>query len=122
MAGFTNAESAATLDARYPTSGATDYVAYSVDGSSEWAGLARTAVGATGWVAATVADPAVKANGDEILTAEATDSGEVTHFAVFSASSGGNQRTDWTLLDDSKPFGVGDQARWSVGALRITLT
>ena len=49
MAGLTTAESQLTLDARFPTSAATDYVAYSINGSSEWANLARTAVGATGW-------------------------------------------------------------------------
>ena len=34
MAGLTNAESVATLDARFPTTGGTDYIAYSTNGSS----------------------------------------------------------------------------------------
>lgn len=108
MAGFTNAESAATLDARYPTSGAGDFVAYSTNGTSEWAGLTRTAVGATGWAAATVADPSVKANADELVSAEATDAGTITHFAVYSASTGGSQRSDWTAVAASKTLAAGD--------------
>ena len=57
MAGYTNAFSATTLDTNHPTSGATDYVGYSANGSSETGSLARTNIGATGWAAATVADP-----------------------------------------------------------------
>lgn len=62
MAGFTIVEAQATLDARFPTTGGTDFIAWSTNGTSEFAGLARTAVGATGWAAATAADPSVKAN------------------------------------------------------------
>lgn len=51
MAGLTNAESAATLDVRFPTTGATDYIAWSANGTSETGFLARTAVGSTGWAA-----------------------------------------------------------------------
>ena len=122
MAGLTTTESQATLDARFPTSGATDYVAYSTNGSSEFAGLARTAVGATGWAAATAADPSVKANGSALTTATASSAGTVTHFAVFTASSGGTQRTDWTALTASKTLAIGDSATWAVGALKVTLT
>lgn len=123
MAGFTNAESAATLDARYPTSGATDHIAYSTNGSSEFANLARTAVGATGWAAATVADPSVKAN-NAVLTSAAvvTAGGTVTHFAIYTASSGGTQRTDWTALAASRALSVGDSLQWAIGALAVTLT
>ena len=58
MAGLTQAEQVATLDQRFPTSGGTDYVAYSTDGTSETAIMARTAIGATGWAAATVSSRA----------------------------------------------------------------
>ena len=75
MAGLTNAESAATLDVRFPTTGGTDHIAYSVNGSSEFAGLARTAIGATGWAAATVADPSVKANANALTSAAASSGG-----------------------------------------------
>jgi len=122
MAGLTNAESAATLDARFPTTGGTDYVAYSANGTSETGSLARTSVGATGWASATVADPSVKANGTALTTAAASGSVTVSHFAIFSASTGGTQRTDWTALTASKSLGAGDTATWAVGALKVTLT
>ena len=52
-------EQQAILDARFPTSGGSDYVAWSANGTSETGLLARTAVGASGWAAATAADPSV---------------------------------------------------------------
>lgn len=122
MAGLTNAESAATLDVRFPTTGGTDYVAWSVNGTSEFAGLARTAVGATGWASATVADPSVKANATALTTAAATAAGQVSHFAIFSASTGGTQRVDWTALAASKTVAIGDQLSVAVGAIQVTLT
>lgn len=122
MAGFTNAESAAALDARFPTSGGTDFIGYSTNGTSETANLARTAVGATGWSAATVADPSVKANANALTSAAATGAATVTHFAVFTASSGGTQRTDWTAVGASKTLATGDQATWAASALQVTLT
>jgi len=51
--GLTIAASQQALDAVFPTSAATDYIAYSEDGTSETTILARTAIGATGWAAAT---------------------------------------------------------------------
>jgi hypothetical protein len=123
MAGLTNAESKATLDVRFPTTGATDYIAYSVNGSSEWANLARTAIGATGWAAATTADPSVKANANQLTSAAvATSGGTVTHFAIFDASTSGTQRTDWTALTSSRALSVGDNVVWAVGAAAISLT
>jgi len=122
MAGLTTAESQATLDARFPTTGGTDYVGYSVNGTSEFAGLARTAVGATGWAAATAADPSVKANANQLTTAAATSGGTVSHFAIFTAVTGGTQRTDWTTLASSRTIVTNDQLQWAVGALQVTLT
>lgn len=122
MPGLTNAEAQATLDARFPTTGGTDHVAYSANGTSEFAGLARTAVGATGWAAATAADPSVKANSALLTSATASSGGTVTHFAIYTASSGGTQRTDWTALSASKTLAVGDRLEWAVGALQVTLT
>lgn len=122
MTGLTTTESAATLDARFPTTGGTDYIAYSADGTSEFGGLARTAVGATGWAAATAADPSVKANGTALTSAAATGAGTVAYFAVFSAATAGTQRTDWTALTTSRTLAVGDQLSWAVGALQVTLT
>lgn len=122
MAGLTTTEAQATLDARFPTTGGTDHVAWSTNGSSEFAGLARTAVGATGWAAATAADPSVKSNGSTLTTAAATGAGTVSHFAIYSASSGGTQRTDWTALTTSRTVAIGDQLQIAVGDLDVTLT
>ena len=121
MAGLSQVEQVATLDARFPTSGATDHVAYSINGSSEWSGLVRTPIGATGWASATAATPTVKANSAALTSAAATAVGEVTHFAVFPAATGGAQRTDWTAFSESKPLGVGDKVQHAVGAIAITL-
>ena len=122
MAGLTNAESAATLDARFPTTGATDHIAWSANGTSETGSLARTAIGATGWASATNADPSVKANANALTTAAASAGVTVTHFAIYTASSGGTQRTDWTALASSRALSTGDQLTVAVGALAVTLT
>lgn len=122
MTGLTNIESVATLDARFPTTGGTDYIAYSTDGASEFGGLARTAIGATGWAAATTADPSVKANATALTSAAATSGGTVTSFAIFSAATGGTQRTDWTALTTARTLATGDQLTWAIGAASVTLT
>lgn len=121
MAGLTTAEQQATLDARFPTSGATDHIAYSTNGTSEFASLARTAIGATGWAAATAATPSVKANNAALTSAAASGGGTITHFAIYSASTAGTQRTDWTALAASKAVTTGDQLTWAIGACAITL-
>lgn len=122
MPGLTNAESQATLDVRFPTTGATDHIAYSANGSSESASLARTAIGATGWAAATAADPSVKANANALTSATATGAVTVTHFAVYSASTAGTQRTEWQAVTSSKTLAIGDTVTWAIGALQVTLT
>ena len=121
MAGLTTGEAQATLDLRFPTTGGTDYIAYSANGTSEAASLARTAIGATGWAAATAATPSVKANNTILTSATATGAVTVTHFAVYSASTGGTQRTDWQALAASKTLAIGDSLQWAVGACAITL-
>ena len=121
MAGFTQAEQITILDLRFPTSGGTDYIAYSTNGTSEAAILARTAIGATGWAAATAATPSVKANANVLTSATATGGGTITHFAIFSASTGGTQRTDWQALGTSKAVATGDALTWAVGACQIAL-
>lgn len=122
MAGATNAESAATLDARFPTAGATDHVAYSVNGSSEWTGLDRTEVGATNWAAATVADPSVKENVAGLVSDLADEAGTVSHYAIFTASVAGTQRTDWIAFTTPRVLAIGDSVSWAAGALKVTLT
>jgi len=122
MAGLTTTESQATLDARFPTTGGGDFIAYSTNGTTEFAGLARTAIGATGWAAATAADPSVKANANALTSAAASSAGTVSHFAIYSASTAGTQRVDWTALSASRTVATGDQLTHAVGAIAVTLT
>lgn len=123
--GTTIATSQALLDssAGFPTSGATDHIAYSTNGSSEFANLARTPIGATGWAAATAADPSVKSN-NAVLTSAAvvTAGGTITHFALYSAVTAGTQKTDWQALTASRILAVGDSLQWAIGACQVTLT
>lgn len=121
MAGLTQAEAVATLDARFPTTGGTDYVGYSTNGTTEFASLARTAIGATGWAAATAAQPSVKANANALTSAAASGSGTITHTAIFSASTSGTQRTDWQAVSASKTVASGDTVTIAIGAVSITL-
>jgi hypothetical protein len=121
MAGYTTAYTQTTLDANHPTSANGDYVGYSTNGSSEFASLARTAIGATGWAAATAATPSVKANNAIITSGAATGAGTVTHFAVFSAVTAGVQKTDWTALSSSRTVATNDTLQWAASALQITM-
>ena len=49
MAGLTQALQQSTLDTLFPTTGATDHIAYSANGTTESGAMARTPIGATGW-------------------------------------------------------------------------
>lgn len=122
MAGLTQAEQAIALDTLFPLSGATDAVMYSINGTSEWAGLARTAIGATGWAAATTGvTPSVKANGSTLISAAATGTGTVTHYAIASATSGGRQRTDWQTFTASRALTPGDKLEHQPGDVGVSM-
>lgn len=121
MAGFTTTEEKAILDDRFPTTGATDYIGWSADGSTETEAVARTSIGATGWAAATGGGPSTKSNANDLTSAEASAAVTLSDWAVFSASTGGTQRTDWTALDASQELAIGDKASVAAGALAITL-
>lgn len=121
MAGLTQALQQSTLDTLFPTTGATDHIAYSANGTTETGSLARTNVGATGWASATAATPSVKSNANALTSAAASGAVTVTHFAIYSASSGGTQRTDWTALTASRTLASGDTVSWAIGDLDITL-
>lgn len=121
MAGLTQALQQSTLDTLFPTTGGTDHIAYSSNGSSEGAFLARTPIGATGWASATAATPSVKANNAALTSAAASTGATVTHFAIYSALTAGTQRTDWTALGASKTVTTGDQLTWAIGACAVTL-
>lgn len=121
MAGFTQAECVAILDARFPTSGGGDYIAWSENGTGESSNLARTAIGATGWAAATAAQPSVKSNADDLTSAAASGACTISHWAVFNASASGTQRTEWTALAASRTLASGDTVSVAAGALDVTL-
>ena len=121
MAGFTQAYQQTLLDYAFPTTAGTDHIAYSVNGTSEFAGLKRTAIGATGWSSATAATPSVKQNGTAVTSDAATAGGTVSHFAIFSAATGGTQKIDWTPIATPRTVATGDQIAWAVGAAKITL-
>ena len=75
MTELTSTASHATLDARFPTSRTIDYVfSDSSSGSSVFGGMARTAVGVTGWAA----DLPRTVPSDDLL-ASATPALEGTH-------------------------------------------
>lgn len=116
MAGLTQARQQALLDGEFVSG---DFIAYSANGTSETASLARTAVAA--WSAASAASPSAKQNTGALTSAGATGAVTVTHFAIFSASSGGTQKTDWTALAASKTLAISDVLQWPIGSLQVTL-
>ena len=125
MAGLTQTLQQNTLDdsVLFPTSGATDHIAYSTNGTTESTAViaARTPIGATGWAAATAATPSVKANNAALTSAAAVAGGTITHFAIYSALTSGTQKTDWTALASSRTLVTSDQLTWAIGAVSVTL-
>lgn len=121
MAGLTQALQQSTLDTLFPTTGGTDHIAYSANGTTESGALARTPIGATGWASATAATPSVKANANALTSAAASSGATITHFAIYSALTAGTQRTDWQTLAASKTVTTGDQLTWAIGACAVTL-
>lgn len=121
MAGLTQALQQTALDYLFPTTGGTDYIAYSANGTSETANLARTAIGATGWASATAATPSVKANANVLTSAAASGAVTVTHACIYSASTGGTQRTDWQALGTSRTLAIGDKLEFAASAFAVTL-
>lgn len=88
-------------------------------------GYARVAVtnNATTWPAATGTAPTTKSNGIVITFGSPTGAGwgVVTGFAVYDASSSGNEIA-WAALTASKTVNSGDAApSFAIGALVITL-
>lgn len=116
MAGLTQARQQAILDAEFVSA---DFIAWSANGSTETSALARTAVGS--WTAATAATPSVKGNAGALTSAAASGAVVVTHYAIYSASTAGTQRLDWTALAASKSLGIGDQLTVAAGAITVSL-
>lgn len=74
--------------------------------------------GATDWAAASGTAPAVASNATVITfpTASGGNWGTVTHFGLFSASTGGTLYF-WGALGTSKAINDGDTASFAIGAL-----
>lgn len=123
MAGFTQAFAQTVLDTHFPTSGASEFIGYSTNGTTENTTViaARTPVGATGWAAATAAQPSVKANAALITSANAAAAGTITHAAVFDSVTSGVQMTDWQALAASKTLAIGEPLTFPIGSAAITL-
>lgn len=84
-------------------------------------GYARVSTAAADWAAASAGDPSVKDNANAITFPQATGSwGTVTHFGLFTASSGGTVQV-WGALDVSKAVGNLDTVSFAVGALDVKL-
>jgi hypothetical protein len=105
MASLTNARKKAMIDTEL-ASGAHAYIGYSINGTSEYstAILARTAISALGgWTtpaAASTYAPANASAGDSAAAGTISGSVTITHYATFSAASGGTQGTDWISTTD----------------------
>ena len=121
MAGLSLSSQQSALDFLFPVTGSTDHIAVSSNGTSESTQVGRTSIGATGWVAATAVTPSVKANGSALTSPASTGSATITHFAVYSASTAGTQKLDWTALSASLPVITGTTIQWAAGAAQITL-
>jgi len=94
-------------------------------------GYARVATAPADWVAATAADPSVISNAAEVIfpaaTADWLAAADLTHFALYDASSGGNCLGWGELIDPdtqaAAPRSVlkGDTILFGIGSLTITL-
>lgn len=98
---LTNARMKAVIDAELATG---THIGYSTNGTSETSILARTAVSTLGgWTTPSAANPYEPSNASAGESAEATGGGTITHFAVFTASTGGTQLTEWIPVTDPDP-------------------
>lgn len=130
MAGFTNGYSATVLGLALVDG---DYIGYSANGTSEASAvMTRTKMNADNasgaWSTAVAGAPSTKANAQALTSPDAIGPGTLSHSAVFSAVSGGTQKTDWEeLLDpntgDPLPRAVvaGDNITHAVGEVVVTL-
>ena len=63
-----------------------------------------------------------------LTSATASAAFTASHYAIYSASTGGTQRTDWQTITAAdfttaapKALAIGDQLQWAVGACRVTM-
>ena len=114
---YVQAEQQRILDAAYPTGATTHRILWSVNGTSEWAGLASTPIGS--YAAATATDPSHKSNAAKILSDAATAAGTVSHYAL--ATSAGTRTTVWKALSVAVPLVVGGRLEVEAGGLDLSV-
>lgn len=90
-------------------------IAYSVNGTSVWAGLAATAVTFSAATTPGTGNTFV-ANTGELTSAAATAAGTPTHAQIHD--SAGNALCEWEPITDPRPMVVGDQVRHGAGLVR----
>lgn len=90
------------------------HVQWSEDGDTETSNLERTAVSLTD---ATDADPSVSGNDSEIVSAKASGSCTITHFAFAGGTDGDTRHTTWNELDASKSLAADDKLYAEAGDL-----
>ncbi len=64
----------------------------------------------------------MKANANALTTAAASSGATITHFAIYSASTAGTQKTDWQALTASRAVSTGDQLTVAIASCAVTLT
>jgi hypothetical protein len=119
MASLTTVRKKAMIDYELATGGAHTHIGYSINGTSETSIVARTPISRLGgWstpIAASTYAPANASAGDSDA---ANGGGTVTHYATFSALSGGTQLTDWIATTDPDPVLVtGGKLTHAAGAI-----
>lgn len=98
------------------------YVALYNAGPTECTGTDYAREICNAWDAATDADPSVCDNTNDVdFGTGAADWGDLTHFAILDASTGGNLITDIIALTATKTVGAGDSVKFAAGALTVSL-
>lgn len=114
---YTQAGQQFILDAAFPAASTVHTVGWSVNGTSEWSGMARTPIGT--YAAATATNPSWKSNAAKLTSAASTAAGTVTHYATFTAASGGIQLSIWKPLAAGVQVAVGGKLEVNAGDLDL---
>ena len=114
---FTQAGQQFILDAAFPNGTTAHTVGWSVNGTGEWSGMARTPIGT--YAAATATNPSWKSNAAKLTSAASTAAGEATHYATFTAASGGIQLSVWKPLAAGVQVAVGGKIEVNAGDLDL---
>ena len=114
---YTQAGQQFILDAAFPNGTTAHTVGWSVNGTGEWSGMARTPIGT--YAAATATNPSWKSNAAKPTSAASTAAGTVTHYAVLTAALGGTQLSIWKPLAAGVQVAVGGKLEVNAGDLDL---